>query len=107
MLLKSLGINEDVVEIDDDPEIEEVRKDVIHEVLEGRRGIGKALGHDTPLIRSVSGSEGSFPLIAFHNPDQVIGVLEVDLGVDLSFPRSIKKVGSEGKWVTIPLGDFV
>ena len=97
----------DIVEIDNDPKIKEVHKDVVHEVLEGRRGIGKALGHDTPLIGSVSGSEGSFPLIAFRNPDQVIGVLEVDLGVDPSFPRSIKKVGSEGKWVTILLGDFV
>jgi len=107
MLLKSLGINEDVVEIDDDPKIEEVHKDVIHEVLEGCGGTGKALGHDTPLIQSISGSEGGFPLIAFHNPDQVIGMLEVDLGVDPSFPRSIKKVRSEGKWVTILLGDFV
>jgi len=60
MFLKSLGINEDVVKIDNDPEIEEVCKDVIHEVLEGRRGVGKALGHNTPLIGSVLGSEGSF-----------------------------------------------
>jgi len=37
----------------------------------------------------------------------MIGMLEVDLGIDPSFLRSIKKVGCEGKWIAILLGDFV
>ena len=51
MLLKSLEIDKDVIEIDDDSEVKEVCKNVVHEVLESCRGIGKALRHNTPLIR--------------------------------------------------------
>jgi len=51
VLLKSLEIDKDVIEIDDDSEVKEVCKNVVHEVLESCRGIGKALRHNTPLIR--------------------------------------------------------
>ena len=49
MLFRVLGVDEDVVEVDDHEHVKEVREDVVHEVLEGGRCICEPKGHHTPL----------------------------------------------------------
>src|SRR3984893_13253748 len=49
MLFQVLGVDEDVVKVDDHEHVKEVREDVIHEVLEGGGGICEPKGHHTPL----------------------------------------------------------
>jgi hypothetical protein len=44
-----IGVDQDVIKVDDDTDIKEVTKDVIHEMLKGCRGIGKSEGHYQPF----------------------------------------------------------
>jgi len=39
MLLRGVGVHEDVVEVDEYVDVEEVTKNIVHESLEGRRSI--------------------------------------------------------------------
>ena len=47
------------------------------------------LGHYKPLERPVSGLEGGFPFITISNMDKVVGMLQVNLGVDPHLAWSI------------------
>ena len=49
MLFQILGVNEDVVEINHNVGIKEVRKNVIYEVLEHGRHICEPKGHHAPF----------------------------------------------------------
>ena len=49
VLFQILGVNEDVVEINHNVGIKEVRKNVIHEVLEHGRHICEPKGHHAPF----------------------------------------------------------
>jgi len=40
VFVEVIGIYQDIVEVDDDGDIQHVREDVIHEVLEGGGGVG-------------------------------------------------------------------
>ena len=63
MLILINRIDEYIIHIDDHTYIQEVIEDVIHHVLEGSRGIGKAKRHDSILEMSISGLKGCFPFI--------------------------------------------
>jgi hypothetical protein len=101
------GINEDVIQIYNNIDVKEVRKEVIHELLESSRSVGQALGHDEPLERAVASSEHGFPLIAIGNPNKVIGVLQVNFSEDLRTPTSVQKIGNEGKWISVLPGNVI
>jgi hypothetical protein len=58
-------VDQDVIEVDNDTDVEEVAKDVIHELLKGRRGIGKSKGHYQPFKRAIASAEGSLPFFTF------------------------------------------
>jgi len=45
VIIHVIGINQDIVEIDDNRDIKHVSKDVIHEVLEGHRSIGESFNY--------------------------------------------------------------
>ncbi len=101
MLGHVVGIDEDIVQVDHDGDIKHVREDVVHKALESGRGVGKTEGHYEPFVRAVPSTEGRFPFVSFGNTNEVIGVLEIGLGLDTSFTGSIKKVGNEGKRVLV------
>jgi hypothetical protein len=44
-------------------------EDVIHETLEGSRGIGEAKWHHHPLERAIACLKGSFPFITVGDLD--------------------------------------
>ncbi|KIO01585.1 hypothetical protein M404DRAFT_149669 [Pisolithus tinctorius Marx 270] len=61
-----------------------VCKDAIDESLEGRRCVSQTEWHYPPLIRTITSAECCFPFISVCDADQMIGMAEVDLGIDFS-----------------------
>ena len=53
------------------------------------------------------GSESSFPFITICNTDEVIGVSEINGGIDTGFTHSGKEVGNEWKGISVFFGYFV
>ena len=102
MIHRVVGINEDVIKVDDHAHIQEITEDVIHEMLESCGSICKSKGNE-PFKRTVVGSESSFPFITVHNMNKVIGMSEINGGVDTGFTRSGKEVGNERKGISILL----
>ena len=49
VLIDVIRINKDVIKGYDNTNVDHVCEDVVHEMLEGRRGIGKAEWHYLPL----------------------------------------------------------
>ncbi|KIN95104.1 hypothetical protein M404DRAFT_166753 [Pisolithus tinctorius Marx 270] len=74
----------DVIEVYHDADIEHVCKDAIDESLESRRHVSQTEWHHPPLVRTITSVESCFPLIAVCYADQMIGMAEIDLGVDFS-----------------------
>src|SRR4030081_2938128 len=95
VIFRVVRVNEDVIEVGDDRNVEHVAKYVVDETLKSGESIGEAEGHDEPFERTVSGAEGGFPFISFSDPDEVISVSEVDLGVDMSSSGAVQEVGDE------------
>ena len=51
--------------------------------------------------------EHSFPFVSRCNANKVVCVSKVDLGIDLSLVRCIKKVSTEWKQILILLCNFI
>ena len=87
--------------------IQEITEDVIHETLESCRSIGKSEGHNEPFKRTIVGSESDFPFITVCNMDEVIGMSEINGGIDMGFTRSGKEVRNERKGISVFFGYFI
>ena len=107
MFLRSLGVNEDIVQIDYHIFVKDVREDAVHITLESSRSIGEAEVHDHKIKGTIMSSEGGFPFITRSDVDEVVGTMEVNLGVDGGGAEAIKEVGNEQKWVSVFLGDGI
>ena len=53
------------------------------------------------------GSESGFTFITIHNTDEVIGVLEINGGIDMGFTHSGKEVRNEQKGILVFFGYFI
>jgi hypothetical protein len=73
-----IGIDQDIIQIYDDTHVQEIGENIVHESLESRRCVGKSKGHYTPFEQTIAGSESRFPLVAFPDADQMIGIPEID-----------------------------
>jgi hypothetical protein len=69
MLRWIVGIYENIVKVNDHIDVKKVGKYVIHEMLESRRSVRETFGNNSPFERTITSSEGSFPLITFGNSD--------------------------------------
>ena len=107
VFLGSLGVNEDIIQIDYHIFVRDVGKDAVHITLESSRSIGEVEVHDHKIKGSIMSLEGSFPFITRSNADKVVGTMEVNLGVDGGGAEAIKEVGNEQKWVLVFLGDGI
>ncbi|KIO08093.1 hypothetical protein M404DRAFT_134957 [Pisolithus tinctorius Marx 270] len=67
-----------------------VCKDAIDESLEGRRRVSQTKWHYPPLIRTITSVECHFPFISVCDADQMIGMVEVNLGIDFSMAWGVK-----------------
>ena len=107
VFLRSLGVNEDIVQIDYHIFVEDVGEDAIHITLESSGSIGEAEVHDHKIKGSITSSEGSFPFITRSDADKVVGTTEVNLGINGGGAEAIEEVGNERKWVSVFLGDGI
>ena len=103
VLGKVIGIDQYVVQIDNDIDVHHIHEDVVHKPLKSCRSISKAFWHYQPLKGSVSSLEGSLPFVSCCNVNQVVHMLEVDFGVDLCFSWCVEQIGNERKWIMILL----
>ena len=85
VLREVVGIDQDVIQIDNDIDVYHICKNVVHESLKSCGSISKAFWNYQPLERSVLSMESSFPFVSFGNAYEVICVPEIDFGVDLCF----------------------
>ena len=92
VLRKVVGIDQDVVQIDNDIDVYHIRENVIHESLKSCGSISKAFWHYQPLERSVSSPESCFPFVSLGNAYEMVRVTEIDFGVDSSFSWSVQQV---------------
>ena len=107
MFLRSLGVNEDIVQIDYHIFVKDVREDAIHIMLESSGSVGEAEVHDHKIEGSIMSSEGGFPFITGSDADKVVGTTEVNLGIDGGGVEAIKEVGNEQKRISVFLGDGI
>ena len=66
------GIDQQVVQIYNDTNIQEVSKDIIHELLKRARGIGQPKRHNQPLVRTIVCTEYGLPFVTVGYLDQVV-----------------------------------
>ena len=85
MLGKVVGIDQYVIQVDNDIDVHHIGEDVIHELLKSCGGISKAFWHYQPLKGSISSLEGGLPFVSCCNANQMVRVLEVDFSVDSCF----------------------
>ena len=75
-------VDKNIVKVDNHTNIEHVCKDVIHEALEGSRCIGQAEEHHHPLEGSILGLECCLPFVTILDLDEMVGMLQINLGID-------------------------
>ena len=88
-------------------DVQHVDEDGVDKSLECCRSISETEGHYQPFIRPIAGAESCSPLISGCNPDKVVHVPEIYLGVDLCLAGGVQKVGDQGEWVAIFFGNFI
>ena len=103
MLRKVIGIDQYVVQIDNDINVYHIREDVIHELLKSCGSVSKAFQHYQPLERSITSLEGGLPFVSCCNVNQMVCMPEVDFSVDSCFSWCVGQIGNEWKWIMILL----
>ena len=89
VLLRIVGVYQDIIQVYNYGDVNHIGEDVVHEPLETRWIVGEPLGQHQPLERPIPGPEGGFPFIAIGDADEVVGMSQVDFGVDPGLSRSI------------------
>ena len=89
MLLWIVGVYQDIIQVYYYGDVNHVGEEVVHEPLETRQGIGEPLRHHQPLKRPVPGPESGLPFVAIGDADEVVGMSQVDLGIDPGLTWSI------------------
>jgi len=82
-------IDKNIVKIYDNANVQHVHENVVHEALKSPGSVGQAEGHNQPLEGSVLGAKGGFPFVTFPDADEVIGVPQINLGIDPRLARRI------------------
>ena len=89
VLPRTVRVDQDIIQVYYYGDVNHVGKDVVHEPLETHQGIGEPLGHHQPLERPVPGLEGGLRFITIGDVDEVVGMSQVNLGIDPGLAWSI------------------
>ena len=100
MFLNRVRKNKNIIKINDDTNVSHIRKNIIHEMLESRRCVGQAKGHNQVLECTIACAEGGKPLVAFNNADVVVTGAKINLGEYFGRPQLIEKVANKWKRVS-------
>ena len=89
VLLRIVRVYQDIIQVYYYGDVNHVGEDVVHEPLETCQGIGEPLGHHQLLKRPIPGLEGGLPFVAIGDADEVVGMSQVNLGIDPGLAWSI------------------
>ena len=92
MVNQIIGVNQDVVQVDDYRDVQEIGEDFIHEMLEGQWSIWQAKWYYELFEQAVMSVEGCLPLIPLGNAYHMISTLQVYFWVYLHLSRSIQEI---------------
>ena len=84
-----LGVDEDVIEVNNDKDIKFLDKDLVNGALEAGRGVGQPKRHYLVLDVAVSSPESRFLFIALFYPHPIVNTCEVELGELFCLTQSI------------------
>ena len=82
MFFDNLGVDQQVVEVNDDGGVEVLAEDLVHEALEGGWGIGETKRDDGELVVAVTGTKGGLGDVGLGHAD-----LDSSLGGGRSWRR--------------------
>jgi hypothetical protein len=96
------GEDKEVVHVDDEPSFSDhITEEIVHEVLEGCRGVGKSEEHYHGFKEALVGDQGGFPLVSVFDSDIVVSPMNIELGEHLGILEFVDEVRDEGKRVGI------
>ena len=75
-----LGVDDNVIEINNDKDIEFLGQDLVNVALEAGRGVGQPKRHYLVLEVAISSPESHLPFIALFYPHLMVSTREVKLG---------------------------
>ena len=75
-----LGVNEDVIEVNNDKDIEFLGQGLVNVALEAGRGVGQPKTHYLVLKVAVSSLESRLQFIALFYPHPMVSTCDVKLG---------------------------
>ena len=78
-------VDEEIIHVNDEPSFcDHVMKGIIHEVLEGGRGITETEEHYGWFKESLMSDEGGFPLMSILDLDIIVPPLDIKFGEDFA-----------------------
>ena len=107
MIILVLGIDQNVIEIDQDEVICVGVEDEVHHARECWRNVDKAERHDSVFVGTIACSECCLGDVLFANANLMIAHTEVKLGEYLSTFELFEKLIDVGKWILVLYGLLV
>ena len=101
LLMSTVSVNKDVVQIGDTEFVEEFAQDVVNIGLKGCWSVAETKGHDQIFEVTISGAESCFVFIAFSNTHSMKGVTNVHTSELLCISDSVHDLGGEGYRIPI------
>ena len=107
VVVKIIGVDQNVIQINKNTYIQEIGENIIHKMLKSSRGVGKSERHNTPLKGAISSAEHSFPFVTFMDLDKVIGMPEINFGEVMSFLQTVQEIRDSGERILVFLCNLV
>jgi hypothetical protein len=102
------GENQEIVHVNDKPSFsDEVTERVVHETLEGGRGVGETKEHDSGFEEAFVSVKCSFPLVAIFDPNIVVTPLNIELCEDVGPFEFVDEIGDEGEGIGVTDSVFI
>ena len=103
MLGRIVGIDQYVVQIDDDVHVQQIREQTVQEPLKSGRSIGKAFRNNPEFEGPIARTKRRLRFVTRSDPEEMVCVPEIKFCIDASLPGSIEEIGDERKRIAVLL----
>lgn len=107
VFLEGRTVDQDVVKLGGAEVVEEGAEDIVDEVLEVGRSVGKSKGHDQGFEETVSCPDCSRPLFPLSHPNHVVGASNIQGSIIFCLGEAIQCVSDQGQGVAILNGSLI
>src|SRR5438552_8807288 len=101
VLLESVRVNEQVVEIGNHEIVKIFPEGVVDEVLKRARSIAKAKRPNSIFINSISTAAGCFPFFPSGDPKAIVSISHIKFGEVFCFAQVVKQLADKRERVVI------